>query len=315
MTATPVPQRTAEAIDTYRTAEFTTLAADGTPLTWPTAVWRRPDDTFLVTTCLAYAQKALNVRRDGRVSLLFSDPTGSSSTHPPQVFVRGTAECPEDIRTGPGEATEYWRRMFQRQPHSAGFVRAPGRWLMDWYYMRLFITVTPDHVETRLPLAERLAAEPPSVEGTEPEEEGGTRPLGADVVAEFPSGVLGVRDASGAPLLARVLPSPDGSGFVFDADVPAEAVPGAASLLVHRHDEHLDGMRNALVRGELRRDRDRWVLVPNRVVEPMGNGQRGGALRVLRDARRSTNRYLERRGLARPRIEWDRFRELFGEDA
>lgn len=310
MTATPIAPRTAEVIDTYRTAELTTLGADGTPLTWPTAVWRRPDDTLLVTTSLAYAQKALNVRRDGRVALLFSDPTGTGRTDLPQVSVRGTAICPEEIRTGPDEAAEYWRRLFERQPHSVGFVRAPGRWLMDWYYMRLFITVTPDRVETRIPLADQLAAEPRT--DREPVgEDGGPRPLGADLVTRFPSGVLGVRDASGAPLLARVRPRVGDDGLAIDADVPEEAVAGQASLLVHRHDEHLNGMHNALVRGELRRDGDRWVLAPSRVVEPMGTGERGSTFRVLRDARRSTRRYLGRRGLARPRIQWARFQELF----
>ncbi|WP_405436342.1 hypothetical protein OG373_05615 [Streptomyces avidinii] len=44
---------------------------------WPTAVARRQDGTLLLTTSPAFAQKALNVRRDGRIALLFSDPTGS----------------------------------------------------------------------------------------------------------------------------------------------------------------------------------------------------------------------------------------------
>jgi hypothetical protein len=310
VTATPITSRTAEVIDTYRTTELTTLGGDGTPLTWPTAVSRRPDGSLLVTTSLAYAQKALNVRLDGRVSLLFSDPTGSGRTDLPQVFVQGTATCPEQIRTGPDEAAEYWRRLFERQPLSASFVRPSGRWLMDWYYMRLFITITPERVETRTPLAESLTAEPGPELVPPPGGTGGSGPLGAELVARFASGVLGVRDASGAPLLARVRPRPGGLGFVIDAGVPEEAVPGAASLLVHQHDEHLGAMRNALVRGDLRREADRWVLVPGKVVEPMGNGRRGSTIRVLREARRSTKRYLERRGLDRPRIEWDRFQEL-----
>ncbi|MER6472393.1 pyridoxamine 5'-phosphate oxidase family protein [Streptomyces collinus] len=114
-------------VDAYRTCEFTTLGTGGTPLTWPTAAWRRPDGTFLVTTSLAFAQKARNIRRDGRVALLLSDPTGSGDPEAPQVFVSGTAECPEEIHTGPGEAAEYWRTLFRRQPHSRGLLRGyPG---------------------------------------------------------------------------------------------------------------------------------------------------------------------------------------------
>ncbi|MBW8487370.1 pyridoxamine 5'-phosphate oxidase family protein [Actinomadura sp. PM05-2] len=67
----------AATVDAHRSCEFTTLAADGIPPTWPTAVQRRPDGTLLLTIGLAFAQKARNVRRDGRVALLFSEPTGS----------------------------------------------------------------------------------------------------------------------------------------------------------------------------------------------------------------------------------------------
>ncbi|MFF3376923.1 hypothetical protein ACFYXF_28725 [Streptomyces sp. NPDC002680] len=49
-------------------------------------------------------------------------------------------------------------------------------------------------------------------------------------------------------------------------------VPGPASLLVHRHDERLNHMQNALVRGESTRTEDGWLLVPGRVLEPMGLG-------------------------------------------
>lgn len=85
---------------------------------------------------------------------------------------------------------------------------------------------------------------------------------------------------------------------------------GPASLLVHRHDEKLNRMRNALVRGELRQTDDGWLLVPGKVLEPMGSGRPSDALRVLRRTQRATDRYLHRRGLPRPPVEWDRFRVL-----
>ncbi|WP_345365342.1 pyridoxamine 5'-phosphate oxidase family protein [Actinoallomurus liliacearum] len=90
---TTIDAELAATIAAYRTCEFTTLGRDGTPLTWPTAAWRYDDGTFLVTTSLAFAQKALNVRRDGRVALLFSDPTGSGRPDAPQVFVSGSGSA------------------------------------------------------------------------------------------------------------------------------------------------------------------------------------------------------------------------------
>ncbi|MFD6098850.1 pyridoxamine 5'-phosphate oxidase family protein [Nocardiopsis flavescens] len=299
----PFAPEVADVVDSYLSCEFATLAADGTPMAWPTAARRDPDTGhLLVTTSLAYAQKARNVRRDGRVGLLFSDPTGSGLEAPPQVFVSGTATCPERIHTAPDEAAEYWRTLLVRQPHSRGFLRPPGRWLMDWYYMRLFITVVPDRVEVRPPLAGQLDGAAPRGPVPAP------GPLGAALVQEFPSAVLGAPGADGEPLLARVRPTATAEGFAVQA--PEGAVPGRAALLVHRHDEALDGMRNASVRGALRADGDRWLLVPDRVVEPMGGGRPSDTFRILRDARRATARYLRARGLARPRIAWDRFLEL-----
>ncbi|MFI9844126.1 pyridoxamine 5'-phosphate oxidase family protein [Nonomuraea sp. NPDC051941] len=100
MTATPIDLEVGAIIDAYRTCEFATLGADGTPLTWPTAAWRRADGTLLVTTSLAFAQKALNVRRDGRVALLFSDPPAAAA--PMRLRSSSAEPRPAPMRSGPG---------------------------------------------------------------------------------------------------------------------------------------------------------------------------------------------------------------------
>jgi hypothetical protein len=289
-----------DVLDAYRTCEFVTVGRDGTPLAWPTAVRRLKDGTLLLSTSLAFAQKALNIRRDERVALLFSDPTGSGLEHVPQIFVGGRAECPDEIMTGPRGAEDYWRTLFERQPHSKAYVTAPLRRLMDWYYLRLLITVTPDQVVVRPPLP-----------ASAPQDPAGRHPLpGAAQLAGFSSAVLAARDASGAPVLARTRPVPTDEGFVVEVPADCAATAGPASLLVHRHDEHLNHLHNALVRGTLEAAADRWLLVPTTVVEPMGTGRTTDAIRVLRHTRRATARYLERRGLDRPRVRWDEFKAL-----
>ncbi|MFJ9627121.1 pyridoxamine 5'-phosphate oxidase family protein [Streptomyces sp. NPDC101175] len=289
-----------DVLDAYRTCEFVTLGGDGTPLAWPTAVRRRPDGTLLLSTSLAFARKALNIRRDGRVALLFSDPTGSGLDHAPQIFVGGRAECPDEIMTGPQGAEDYWRMLFERQPHSRAYVSAPLRSLMDWYYLRLLITVTPEQLVVRPPLA---ASGRPAPEASHPLP-------GSAQLARFPSAVLAARDAFGAPVLARTRPVPRADGFAVEVPADCAAAEGPASLLVHRHDELLNHMHNALVRGTLKAVGDAWLLVPDKVVEPMGTGRPTDAFRVLRETRRSTARYLERRGLARPRVRWEEFKAL-----
>ncbi|MEU4038974.1 pyridoxamine 5'-phosphate oxidase [Streptomyces collinus] len=293
-----------DVVDAYRTCEFVTLGRDKTPLAWPTAVARREDGTLLVTTCLAFAQKALNVRRDARVALLFSDPTGSGLGHAPQVFVSGRAACPDTIMTGPQGAEDYWRRLFERQPHSRSYLTRPMRPLMSWYYLRLLITVEPEHVIVRPPL-EALGHRGAPVPVT------GTPPLpGAAQLGRAPSAVLAARDASGAPVLARTLARPTPSGYLVEVPEDCPVEDGPAGLLVHRHDERLNHLYNAFVRGTVQRTEAGRLLVPSAVVEPMGSGRARDALRVLRQTKRSTDRYLARRGLSRPRVEWDRFRAL-----
>ncbi|MDV9178709.1 pyridoxamine 5'-phosphate oxidase family protein, partial [Streptomyces sp. W16] len=187
-----------DVLDAYRTCEFVTLGRDGTPAAWPTAVRRQQDGTLLLSTSLAFAQKALNIRRDGRVALLFSDPTGSGLDHAPQIFVGGRAECPDEIMTGPRGAEDYWQMLFERQPHSRAYVAAPLRSLMEWYYLRLLITVTPEQIVVRPPLP---------ASGQQAPEAGYSLP-GAAQLAQFSSAVLAARDASGAPVLARTRPVP-----------------------------------------------------------------------------------------------------------
>ncbi|WP_225827162.1 pyridoxamine 5'-phosphate oxidase family protein [Streptomyces naphthomycinicus] len=293
-----------DVLDAYRTCEFVTLGKTGTPLAWPTAVARREDGTLLLTTSLAFAQKALNVRRDGRVALLFSDPTGSELDRAPQVFVSGRAHCPDAIMTGPEGAEEYWRRLFERQPHSRAYLKRPLRPVMSWYYLRLLITVEPEQVSIRPSLEELAWPEAPA-----PAAATQTLP-GAAQLGRTATAVLAGRDASGAPLLARTRPQPTPSGYLVQVPPDCRVEPGPASLLVHRHDELLNHMYNALVRGDLRQTGSGWLLVPSSVIEPMGSGRVGDALRVLRQTKRSTDRYLARRGLPRPKVQWDQFRSL-----
>src|SRR4051794_6945126 len=141
---TPIDPHIAAIIDAYRTCEFATVARDGTPITWPAVTKRRDDGTFLLTTSLGFPQTALNIRRDAHVALLFSDPTASGLVDAPHVLIKGTATCPDDIVTSPDGVEEYWSMIFDRQPASRQYLKLPARWLMDWYYLRLHITVTVD---------------------------------------------------------------------------------------------------------------------------------------------------------------------------
>jgi hypothetical protein len=132
----------------FRTCEFSTLAKDGTPLTWPTLpFWDAEQRRFIVTTSIGLPQKAYNVRRDDRVSLLFSEPRASGLDRPPAVLIQGDATAPDEIVTTLDGFEDGLRQTFERQPGSVVFSSNPIiRHFSDWYYMRLLMYVVPRRI-------------------------------------------------------------------------------------------------------------------------------------------------------------------------
>ena len=143
-----LPPEVEEVFREFRTCEFSTLARDGTPITWPlVTLWRPEERQFVLTTSIGMPQKAFNIRRDPRVSLLFSDPTASGLRRPPAVLVQGEAEAPDEIHTSPNHLRDYWTRIFKIQPAGKIYgANRPMRYLMDFYYMRLYIYVRPRRI-------------------------------------------------------------------------------------------------------------------------------------------------------------------------
>jgi hypothetical protein len=147
MTVLEIPREIEAVFQDFRTCEFSTLAFDSTPITWPVLPLYLPgENRFLITAGLGLPQKAINARRNPRVSLLFSDPTGGSLDNPPSVLVQGDAEVPEKIVTSPSDDESLkalTHRVTRRQPSGEVFSANPlTRYLFDWYYMRLLIYVT-----------------------------------------------------------------------------------------------------------------------------------------------------------------------------
>jgi hypothetical protein len=144
-----LPPEVEDVFEEFRTCELSTLSRDGTPITWPTLpFWRSGEKRFMITTSIALAQKAFNVRRNPHVSLLFSNPTASGLDNPPAVLVQGDAEAPDEVETSvAGFEAEELRKVYHRQPASSAYGNNPlTRRFMDWYFMRLVIHVTPRRI-------------------------------------------------------------------------------------------------------------------------------------------------------------------------
>jgi hypothetical protein len=126
-------------------------------------------------------------------------------------------------------------------------------------------------------------------------------------LSDFESVVLTGIDAEGYPYSVRNRPRIDPFERVLLVELPAgtPVQPGPASLLCHRHDENLWNLRSFLARGTLVRGDGEWIFRPERFVPGAGIGGPIGVARFVAGSRKTARRYLEKRGLPRPRIPWD----------
>ncbi|HAF10231.1 MAG TPA: pyridoxamine 5'-phosphate oxidase [Chloroflexi bacterium] len=145
-----VPAEVGAVVREFRSCEFSTLARDGTPVTWPTMPFFEPDwRRFLITSSIGLAQKAVNIRRDPRVAMLFSNPTGSGLVSPPFVLIQGDAEAPEELGQLDERFESMTRLLFERQPFGItlmGALPGPLRHLADWYCWRILVYVRPRRI-------------------------------------------------------------------------------------------------------------------------------------------------------------------------
>lgn len=142
-----VPTEVAAVFRDFRTAEFTTVGKNGTPATWPiTPVYRPDSGEFLTATSIGMSQKAANIERNPRVSLLFSEPRASGLPHPPAVLVQGDAVT-EAITTLDG-IEDLWEKIYRFQPAAKWATWGPlMRWMMGkWYYVRIPLRIVPTRI-------------------------------------------------------------------------------------------------------------------------------------------------------------------------
>jgi hypothetical protein len=289
----------------YLSCEFATVSKAGVPIAWPTIPYVDPDTgRITVTTSIGFPAKARNVRREPRVSLLFSDPTGSGAASRPQVLVRGTAVCPDEVVTSVEGREDYWRRVYRCQPAGKMYgANAAARYFFDWYYFRLVLTITPETVEVR---------EPATFPGFMASARVAGGPI-ADVGRELPhyrSAVLSWVDGEGAARSARVRATAGTEILRLEIPDGEPLQSGPASLLCHSHDEQLWRLRSFASTGELVWSPDGWLFRPVRFL-PGASPRVPALIRMMRDARATAGRYLAARGLERPDVPWDDYKRLY----
>ena len=136
---------------------------------------------------------------------------------------------------------------------------------------------------------------------------------------KFNSAVLSGLDTAGRPFSVRCHTQADSANQVLRlqtdavgfAQWAAPLEPGPACLLFHKHDDRLWNLLSFVVRGTLERNEQGWALRPVQFIPGVGIGGLMSYVRFLVDGRRTTNRYLRKRGLARPSIPWHEWQEVF----
>ena len=284
MTAS-LPDGARDAFARFITSEYTTIDSRQQPITWPVTPYYEPGGpTIDVTTGLGYPKKADDARRNPRVALLFSDPTGSGIETGIQVLVQGTAKVDEEDLVA--NRDRYARESVIKLPatksmHPPKFIQGP----LTWYYARIYIGVRPERVFI-WPNGD--IAEPPEVhdahmeevrsghseEPPEPHEPGAGGMLAWDsrieeLGARYSTAVLSWVGPDGFPLAARVPVNLDRERRRIDVRATPAGLPiteGRACIAAHSHAPNFTWQENFQVRGDLVREDGGWALVPHKLI-------------------------------------------------
>ncbi len=133
-----VPSWTKEVFERYLICEFTTIS-NGKPVTFPLLYFYEPaTGVFTVTSSILFSRKIEHMKKNSKVSLLFSNPTGSGiGKH--AVLVQGIAKCEDsDLDHGWEKFLPYWRK---KEPYIDGFLAEREKF--GWFWKRIVVQVEP----------------------------------------------------------------------------------------------------------------------------------------------------------------------------
>lgn len=305
-----LPRDVRDVFERFITTEYTTVDARQQPITWPvTPYYDAGATTIDVTTGLGYPKKADDAQRNPRVSLLFSDPTGSGLDDGCRVLVQGIAEV--DDRDLDANRERYWRESGEKLPATKD-MHPPKllRGMFGWYYTRIYVKVRPERVfvwpqgdhsqepmvhdarleevrsgHTEEPPAEHAAAHGGAAKWDERLNELGRR---------YETGVLAWVGPDGFPISVRVpVRLDEAAGRIGLGTAPAglPITEGRACLTAHRHAPDFQWQENFQVRGDVVRDGEGWALVPRRMIGGFELPDEGELARYRRNLSKSIRFY------------------------
>ncbi len=257
-----------EHIERFVTTEYASVTRAGAPVTWPVTPYAGEDrSTIDVATGLTYPLKAERARRNPKVSLSFSFPTGSGIEGAPTVLVQGLATVRDaDLRA---TSSRYLQASADRFPEQFSSIPTWQLRRMGWYWTRMWIQVTPVRVlwwergDLAAPPLEWRAAPGTAAPPSDPEPGGrssGTWSTGAvdpwsrraGAIERLGHPVVTTMTSDGWPQPWRaveVTETPDGYELTPPAGI--DVTDGPAFLSFHTHAEVFDGQENIGLAGRV----------------------------------------------------------------
>jgi hypothetical protein len=284
VTAT-LPEQVQDVFARFITVEYTTVDGSRQPITWPvTPYYERGGPCIDITTGLGYPKKAEDARGNPKVSLLFSDPTGSGMERPPAVLVQGTASV--DDADLAANRDRYQRESFEKLPATKSMY--PPKFvqpLFGWYLSRIYVHVRPERVyvwpegdfdrepqlfgshidEVRAGHSQEPAVSPP-------EPTAGTAPWDDRLLElgdRYETAVLSIVAPDGFPMSARLPIELDQAANrirITKVPVGIPLAPSRACLTAHEHDPDFLWQVNFQVRGNLVQEDGAWSIVPRKLI-------------------------------------------------
>ena len=133
----------------------------------------------------------------------------------------------------------------------------------------------------------------------------------AKSLAAFPEVVVTTVDADGYPVSIRqTAPRYDAETGQMPVVWPPDfaVTEGSAIVLGHSHDEKLWNLKTMQIKGRLERRAGGWVFISTAFTPP--SGMLVAFWRLSKNGRAAGRRYLEKRSLTPPSVNWDAIHEL-----
>ncbi len=131
-------------------------------------------------------------------------------------------------------------------------------------------------------------------------------------LGQFQSAVLSFTGADGYPYSVRCVPQADeaNQALRIPATLAAPVQTGLAGLLYHSHDENLWMLKSIQILGRIEPAAQGWIFYPEQYIPGGAFAGQLAQMRWIFKARAEANKYLAKKGLARPKVRWDEFSAL-----